>query len=137
MKEEPLQLFKGLGVAIGATAAAFAMMPPASAAAQADTISARQAPAAVNCNWDPSGGTTGVSIVTTKSIRLRYGPAAGCDFIGWSNMGVPTQLWAVCKYRNPDSGNTWYYVDPDDTDWRKGWIYSGNVKVGSGTIPNC
>ncbi|MBB3074266.1 hypothetical protein [Streptomyces violarus] len=43
----------------------------------------------------------------------------------------------MCKYRNPDSGNTWYYVDPDDTDWRKGWIYSGNVKVGSGTIPSC
>ncbi|MFE7428766.1 MULTISPECIES: hypothetical protein [unclassified Streptomyces] len=78
-----------------------------------------------------------MSIVTTKSIKLRYGPAAGCGFIGLSDMSVPTQLWAVCKYRNPDSGNTWYYVDPDESTWRKGWIYSGNVKVGSGTIPNC
>ncbi|OKJ32528.1 hypothetical protein AMK22_23050 [Streptomyces sp. CB01580] len=91
----------------------------------------------MNCNWDPNRGTTGVSIVTTKSIKLRYGPAAGCGFIGLSDMSVPTQLWAVCKYRNPDSGNTWYYVDPDESTWRKGWIYSGNVKVGSGTIPNC
>lgn len=40
MKEELLQLFKGLGVAIAATATAFAMMPSASGAAQADTMSA-------------------------------------------------------------------------------------------------
>ncbi|MGX1567095.1 hypothetical protein [Streptomyces sp. NPDC055509] len=132
-----MQLFKGLGVTIAATAAAFAMLPAASATAQADTVSAPQAPAAVNCNWDPSGSGGSVSLVTTKEIRLRYGPAARCGFIGWSDMGVPTQLWAVCKYRNPDSGNTWYYVDPADSTWRNGWIYSGNVDVGSGSIRNC
>ncbi|MFF6787328.1 hypothetical protein [Streptomyces sp. NPDC012510] len=52
-------------------------------------------------------------------------------------MDVDTRLWAVCKYRNPDSGNTWYYVDPANSSWRNGWIYSGNVQVGSGTIRNC
>lgn len=130
-----MHLFKGIGVAITATAAAFALLPSTSAAAQPNTDAVT--PAAVNCDWDPSRGTTGVSVVTTKSIRLRYGPASGCGFIGWTDMDVPTQLWAVCKYRNPDSGNTWYYVDPSDTSWRDGWIYAGNVRVGSGTIPSC
>ncbi|MDQ0745784.1 hypothetical protein QF034_000015 [Streptomyces africanus] len=132
-----MQLFKGLGMAIAATAAAFAMMPSASAAAQADTMSAPPAPAAVNCDWNPTKSTTGVSLTTTKEISLRYGPAASCPFIGWDDMDVPTLLWAVCKYRNPDSGNTWYYTDPNEASWARGWIYSGNVKVGSGTIPSC
>lgn len=132
-----MQLFKRLGVAISATAAAFAMVPSASAAVQADTMSAPPAPAAVNCDWNLNKDTTGVTLTTTKSIKLRYGPAAGCEFIGWWDMPVPTKLWAVCKYRNPDSGNLWYYVEPYDTSWDRGWIYSGNVKVGSGTIPTC
>ncbi|MFE0776866.1 hypothetical protein [Streptomyces sp. NPDC058861] len=91
----------------------------------------------MNCSWDPTGSGGSVGMRTTKEIRLRYGPAAGCGFIGWSNMDVDTRLWAVCKYRNPDSGNTWYYVDPAESSWRNGWIYSGNVKVDAGTIKNC
>jgi hypothetical protein len=132
-----LRLFKGLGVAVAATAAVFATGSPTAAAAQADTMSAPQAPAAVNCNWNLSKDTTGVTLTTTKSIKLRYGPAAGCNFIGWWDMPVPTKLWAVCKYRNPDSGNLWYYVEPYETSWDRGWIYSCNVNVGSGTIPTC
>lgn len=137
MKEGILQLSKGLGAALVVTATAFAMLPSASAAAQTDTSSAPQAPAAVNCNWNPTGSGGGVGMRTIKAIRLRYGPAAGCDFIGLSNMDMDTRLWAVCKYRNPDSGNTWYYVDPADSSWRNGWIYSRNVKVDAGTIENC
>jgi hypothetical protein len=137
MKEESLRLFQRLGTAVAATAAALAALLSASATAQADAASASQAPASVDCNWDHGGEPTGVTMTTTKSIRLRFGPAAGCEFIGWWDMPVPTTLKAICRYRNPDSGNTWYYVQPKDSSWDPGWIYSGNVKVGSGTIPYC
>lgn len=124
-------------IGVGVSSATAQAVGVSSATAHAVAVPVSPTPAAVNCNWDPSRGTTGVSIVNTKSIRLRYGPAARCDYIGDWDMPVPTQLWAKCQFRNPDSGNIWYYVDPNDTTWRNGWIYAGNVKVGWGTIPTC
>ena len=132
-----MQLFKGLGVAVAATAAAFALLTPASASASTQPDAVPWAAAAVDCTWAPGGNPTAVKMTTTKSIRLRYGPAAGCGFIGWNDMPVPTTLKAICKYRNPDSGNMWYYVQPSDSSWDPGWIYSGNGRVGSGSIRNC
>jgi hypothetical protein len=132
-----LQLFKRIGVTVAATTAAFGMLLSASATAQADAVSASPAAASVDCDWAPGGKPTGAKMTTTKSIRLRYGPAARCGFIGWNDMPVPTKLTAICKYRNPDSGNIWYYAQPANTSWDPGWIYSGNVTVGSGTTRNC
>ncbi|SDZ06929.1 hypothetical protein SAMN05216215_10455 [Saccharopolyspora shandongensis] len=133
-----MRLFQRLGIAVAATAAALATLLSASATAQPDTVSAPQAPAGVDCTWTPGGDPTSVTMTTTKSIRLRFGPAAGCNFIGWNDMPVPTTLKAICKYRNPDSGNTWYYVKAvGEESWDPGWIYSGNVKDVSGTIRNC
>ena len=132
-----MRLFQRLGTAVAVTAAALATMLSASTTAQADAVSASQGTTAAACSeWAPGHQPTSVRMTTTKSIKLRWGPAADCDFIGFWDMPVPTTLKAICKYRNP-AGNIWYYVQPVNTDWDPGWIYSGNVTIGSGTIRNC
>ncbi|MFE2147569.1 hypothetical protein ACFXA3_38570 [Streptomyces sp. NPDC059456] len=80
-----------------------------------DTVPQRQttAPqtAADNCDWKPTRDAGNVQVLNTKEIRLRYGPASTCGFIGWNDMDLYKQLWVVCKTVN-NAGSLWYYVDP-------------------------
>ncbi|GAA4238559.1 hypothetical protein GCM10022254_55020 [Actinomadura meridiana] len=103
--------------------------------AQADTVSSPPRAAAPNCDWSPRTNGPG-SMRTDKPIRLRTGPAAVCDWIGWTDMPTGQKLWAWCKTVN-SSHNTWYFVRPDVDGWDAGWIYSGNVDGVSSGIPTC
>ncbi|MBA9005738.1 hypothetical protein [Thermomonospora cellulosilytica] len=119
------------GIAAAAASAAGLLVAAAPVAQATPDVQQKRA----NCNWNPATNGDGY-MYTTKEIRLRTGPAASCSWIGWFDMPVGQKLWAWC-YTVNGSGNTWYYVRPDESGWDPGWIYSGNVDVVGSSIPRC
>ena len=118
-----------IGLGVGAAAS------PVQAA---QTAPARPAVAGPNCGWTPATNGSG-SMRTDKPMKLRDGPSATCDTIGWTSMPTNQKLWARCKFVN-DAGNTWYYVRPEPPAgeyWDPGWIFSGNVTGVPSGIPKC
>ncbi|MEU8431560.1 SH3 domain-containing protein [Streptomyces sp. NPDC029216] len=123
-KEEILRLFKGLGVAVAATAAVFVTVSPTSASAQQASESV--IPGAAACGVTPHNrDTRPYAQFFTQDVNLRNGPAWGCQIVDTAKVTNQVDLWCTTD------GFT--YVRTASTKY--GWV--SNLYLSAGNIKPC
>jgi uncharacterized protein YgiM (DUF1202 family) len=113
-----LRLFKGLGVAVAATAAVFATVSPTSASAQQASEAVTLGAAA--CGVTPvNRDTRPYGQFFNRDVNLRDGPAWECDVIDSAKVTNSVDVWCTTD------GFT--YVRTAVSKY--GWVYNGYLKV--------
>ncbi|MFD0254235.1 hypothetical protein ACFVGX_25375 [Streptomyces sp. NPDC127113] len=83
-------------------------------------------------SWLAHNTSSGVGRLQ-EDLWLQQGPYADCDEGKYASAADKFYIWC---YVNNQYGNVWYYGRREGTDF-KGWLYSGDVTIVSGSLYKC